>query len=61
MAVSRQNRLTHKIRGFITFCKYEDYSCFGLRNSKSRRVLGRAPKDFSAHATETAATGIWSN
>ncbi|MGX5843346.1 NAD(P)H-binding protein [Mesorhizobium sp. ArgA1] len=24
-------------------------------------VLGRAPKDFSAYATETAATGIWSN
>lgn len=26
-----------------------------------QRVLGRAPKDFSAYATETAATGIWSN
>ncbi|RWM77113.1 MAG: NmrA family transcriptional regulator [Mesorhizobium sp.] len=25
------------------------------------RVLGRAPKDFSAYATETAATGIWSD
>ncbi|MER9834233.1 NmrA family transcriptional regulator [Mesorhizobium sp. M0145] len=25
------------------------------------RVLGRAPKDFSAYATETASTGIWSN
>ncbi|RWC34547.1 NAD(P)H-binding protein [Mesorhizobium sp.] len=25
------------------------------------RVLGRAPKDFSTYATETAATGIWSN
>jgi uncharacterized protein YbjT (DUF2867 family) len=25
------------------------------------RVLGRAPKDFSVYATETAATGIWSN
>lgn len=25
------------------------------------RVLGRAPKDFSAYATETAASGIWSN
>ncbi|MCV3207944.1 NAD(P)H-binding protein [Mesorhizobium sp. YC-39] len=24
------------------------------------RVLGRAPKDFSAYATETAASGIWS-
>ncbi|PAP99620.1 NAD(P)H-binding protein [Mesorhizobium mediterraneum] len=26
-----------------------------------QRVLGRAPKDFSAYLTETAATGIWSN
>ncbi|ESW86809.1 NmrA family transcriptional regulator [Mesorhizobium sp. LSJC269B00] len=26
-----------------------------------QRVLGRAPKDFSAYANETAATGIWSN
>ncbi|RUU99854.1 MAG: NmrA family transcriptional regulator [Mesorhizobium sp.] len=26
-----------------------------------QRVLGRAPKDFSAYVTETAATGIWSN
>ncbi|MGX5845564.1 NAD(P)H-binding protein [Mesorhizobium sp. PL10] len=26
-----------------------------------QRVLGRAPKDFSAYATETAATSIWSN
>ena len=26
-----------------------------------QRVLGRAPKDFSDYATETAATGIWSN
>ncbi|CAH2394504.1 NAD(P)H-binding protein [Mesorhizobium ventifaucium] len=26
-----------------------------------QRVLGRAPKDFSAYATETAATGIWSD
>jgi uncharacterized protein YbjT (DUF2867 family) len=26
-----------------------------------QRVLGRAPKDFSAYATQTAATGIWSN
>lgn len=26
-----------------------------------QRVLGRAPKDFSAYATETAASGIWSN
>ena len=26
-----------------------------------QRVLGRAPKDFSAYAHETAATGIWSN
>ena len=26
-----------------------------------RRALGRQPKDFSAYATETAATGIWSN
>ncbi|MEP6566577.1 MAG: NmrA family transcriptional regulator, partial [Mesorhizobium sp.] len=26
-----------------------------------QRVLGRAPKDFSAYATEIAATGIWSN
>jgi uncharacterized protein YbjT (DUF2867 family) len=26
-----------------------------------QRVLGRAPKDFSAYATETAATGIWSH
>ncbi|RWB30406.1 NAD(P)H-binding protein [Mesorhizobium sp.] len=25
------------------------------------RVLGRAPKDISTYATETAATGIWSN
>ncbi|CAH2401227.1 NAD(P)H-binding protein [Mesorhizobium escarrei] len=25
------------------------------------RVLGRAPRDFSAYATETAGTGIWSN
>jgi len=25
-----------------------------------QRVLGRAPKDFSAYANETAATGIWS-
>ncbi|AZN96729.1 NmrA family transcriptional regulator [Mesorhizobium sp. M9A.F.Ca.ET.002.03.1.2] len=25
------------------------------------RVLGRAPKDFSTYATETAATSIWSN
>jgi uncharacterized protein YbjT (DUF2867 family) len=25
------------------------------------RVLGRAPKDFSTYATETAATGIWSD
>lgn len=25
-----------------------------------QRVLGRAPKDFSTYATETAATGIWS-
>ncbi|UVC16688.1 NAD(P)H-binding protein [Mesorhizobium onobrychidis] len=25
------------------------------------RVLGRAPRDFSAYATETAATGIWSD
>jgi hypothetical protein len=25
------------------------------------RVLGRAPKDFSAYATETAASGVWSN
>ncbi|RWI28441.1 NAD(P)H-binding protein [Mesorhizobium sp.] len=25
------------------------------------RVLGRAPKDFSAYASETAATGIWSD
>ncbi|PAP96423.1 NAD(P)H-binding protein [Mesorhizobium wenxiniae] len=25
------------------------------------RVLGRAPRDFSAYAIETAATGIWSN
>ncbi|RUW51727.1 MULTISPECIES: NAD(P)H-binding protein [unclassified Mesorhizobium] len=26
-----------------------------------QRVLGRQPRDFSAYATETAATGIWSN
>jgi uncharacterized protein YbjT (DUF2867 family) len=26
-----------------------------------QRVLGRAPKDFSAYVNETAATGIWSN
>ncbi|TGV12873.1 NmrA family transcriptional regulator [Mesorhizobium sp. M8A.F.Ca.ET.173.01.1.1] len=26
-----------------------------------QRVLGRAPKDFSTYANETAATGIWSN
>lgn len=26
-----------------------------------QRVLGRAPKDFSTYATETAAAGIWSN
>ena len=26
-----------------------------------QRVLGRAPKDFSTYATETAATGIWGN
>ncbi|MEW6631105.1 MAG: NAD(P)H-binding protein [Pseudomonadota bacterium] len=26
-----------------------------------RRALGRQPKDFSAYAAETAATGIWSN
>lgn len=26
-----------------------------------QRVLGRAPKDLSAYANETAATGIWSN
>lgn len=26
-----------------------------------QRVLGRGPKDFSTYATETAATGIWSN
>jgi len=26
-----------------------------------QRVLGRAPKDFSVYATETAASGIWSN
>ncbi|BCH06983.1 NmrA family transcriptional regulator [Mesorhizobium sp. 131-3-5] len=26
-----------------------------------QRVLGRAPKDFSDYATETAATGIWSH
>ncbi|TIX27098.1 MAG: NmrA family transcriptional regulator, partial [Mesorhizobium sp.] len=26
-----------------------------------QRVLGRAPKDFSAYATETAASRIWSN
>jgi uncharacterized protein YbjT (DUF2867 family) len=26
-----------------------------------QRVLGRAPKDFSTYATETAATGIWSD
>jgi uncharacterized protein YbjT (DUF2867 family) len=26
-----------------------------------QRVLGRAPKDFSAYATETAASGVWSN
>lgn len=26
-----------------------------------QRVLGRAPRDFSVYATETAATGIWSN
>lgn len=26
-----------------------------------QRVLGRAPRDFSAYAIETAATGIWSN
>lgn len=26
-----------------------------------QRVLGRGPKDFSAYATETAASGIWSN
>jgi len=26
-----------------------------------QRVLGRAPKDFSAYAKETAATGIWSH
>ncbi|MBE1707337.1 MULTISPECIES: NAD(P)H-binding protein [Mesorhizobium] len=26
-----------------------------------QRVLGRAPKDFSAYATETAAAGFWSN
>jgi len=26
-----------------------------------QRALGRQPKDFSAYATETAATGIWSN
>lgn len=26
-----------------------------------QRVLGRAPKDFSAYAHETAATGVWSN
>ncbi|MER8862864.1 NAD(P)H-binding protein [Mesorhizobium sp. M0751] len=26
-----------------------------------QRVLGRAPKDFSAYATEAAATGIWRN
>ncbi|MGX9143089.1 NAD(P)H-binding protein [Mesorhizobium sp. 128a] len=26
-----------------------------------QRVLGHAPKDFSAYATETAATGIWGN
>ncbi|MCF6108807.1 NAD(P)H-binding protein [Mesorhizobium muleiense] len=25
------------------------------------RVLGRAPKDFSAYATETAGTGVWSD
>ncbi|RUU62623.1 NmrA family transcriptional regulator, partial [Mesorhizobium sp. M7A.T.Ca.TU.009.01.1.1] len=26
-----------------------------------QRVLGRQPRDFSAYATQTAATGIWSN
>ncbi|MBZ9988764.1 NAD(P)H-binding protein [Mesorhizobium sp. BH1-1-5] len=26
-----------------------------------QRALGRRPKDFSTYATETAATGIWSN
>ena len=26
-----------------------------------QRALRRYPKDFSAYATETAATGIWSN
>ena len=26
-----------------------------------QRALGRQPKDFSAYATETAASGIWSN
>ena len=26
-----------------------------------QRALGRPPKDFSAYATETAASGIWSN
>ncbi|MBZ9994936.1 NAD(P)H-binding protein [Mesorhizobium sp. BH1-1-4] len=26
-----------------------------------QRLLGRAPKDFAAYATETAATGIWSS
>lgn len=26
-----------------------------------QRVLGRAPKDFSVYATETAATGIWND
>ncbi len=26
-----------------------------------QRVLGRAPKDFTAYASETAATGVWSN
>lgn len=26
-----------------------------------QRVLGRAPRDFTAYANETAATGVWSN
>jgi uncharacterized protein YbjT (DUF2867 family) len=26
-----------------------------------QRVLGRQPRDFSVYATETAATGVWSN
>ncbi|RWG98613.1 MAG: hypothetical protein EOQ73_23660 [Mesorhizobium sp.] len=26
-----------------------------------QRALGRRPKDFSAYATETAASGVWSN